>query len=97
VLPESLSCVDEEEKEEGSSSFERLRSADTTTKGRQCCVLCKKRTIWKCARCDVALCLGHISCTETASVSGIGAGSHMVKSSWFESFGMLIYLLVFSL
>lgn len=38
-LPESLACVDEdddggeEEEEEGSSSFERLRSADTAKKG----------------------------------------------------------------
>ncbi|ROJ24381.1 hypothetical protein DPX16_21267 [Anabarilius grahami] len=42
-LPESLACVvddDGGEEEEGSSSFERLRSADTATKGRRPCVLC---------------------------------------------------------
>ncbi|KAF3849500.1 hypothetical protein F7725_019219 [Dissostichus mawsoni] len=60
-LPESMSCADEEE--EGIDSFARRRSGDTATKGQRKCVLCKKRSIWKCARCDVTLCLvAHRNC-----------------------------------
>lgn len=60
---ESMSCADEEEEEEGIDSFARLRSGDTARKGRRKCVLCKKRSIWKCARCDLTLCLvAHRNC-----------------------------------
>ncbi|KAL1246597.1 hypothetical protein QQF64_034560 [Cirrhinus molitorella] len=62
-LPESLASVDEEPEAEAGVEWEIRRSADTATKGRRYCVLCKKRTIWKCAQCEVALCLvAHRNC-----------------------------------
>lgn len=62
-LPESLASVDELAPVDEESEWERSRSGDTATKGRRYCKLCKKRTIWKCARCDVALCLvAHRNC-----------------------------------
>lgn len=49
--------------EETDSKWERTRTSDTATKGQQYYKLYKKRTIWKCGRCNVALCLvAHTNC-----------------------------------